>query len=64
VVPQKIGHSTTGRSSNTTIGKCQGQKAGVGGLLNREMGEGMGEGDFGGETKKVDNICKVNENIN
>jgi hypothetical protein len=29
-----------------SIGECQGQEAGVGGLVSRGRGEGMGEGDF------------------
>jgi hypothetical protein len=45
-----------------SIGECQGQKAGVGGLVNRGMGEGTEV--FGGETRKGDNIWNVNkENI-
>jgi len=33
--------------------KCQGQEAGVGGLVSRGRGEGM---FFGGETRNGDNI--------
>ena len=35
-------------------GECQGQEAGVGGLVSRERGEGIGV--FGGETNKGDNV--------
>jgi hypothetical protein len=30
-----------------TIGECQGQEAGVGGLVSRRMGEGIGEEKLG-----------------
>jgi hypothetical protein len=41
-----------------TIGECQDQEAGVGGMV------GVGNrGFFGGETRKEDNICKVNKEI-
>ena len=44
------------------VGECQGQDAGVGGLVSRGMGEGIG--GFGGETRKGNNILNVNkENI-
>jgi hypothetical protein len=36
------------------IGECQSQEAGMGGLVSRGRGEGMGV--FGGETRKGDNI--------
>ena len=36
-----------------SIGECQGQEAGVGGLVNRGRGEAIRV--FGGETKKGDN---------
>jgi hypothetical protein len=38
-----------------SIGECQGQEAGMGGLVSRGRGE-RGEGIFRGETRKVDNI--------
>ena len=37
-----------------SVGECQGQEAGVGGLVSR--GRGRGEGVFGQETRKGDNI--------
>jgi hypothetical protein len=37
-----------------SIGECQGQEVGVGGLGSR--GKGRGEGIFRGETRKGDNI--------
>jgi hypothetical protein len=37
-----------------TIGECQGQEAGVGGLVSRARGEGRGV--FREETRKGDNI--------
>ena len=37
-----------------SIGECQGQEAGVGGLGSRGSREGLGV--FGGETRKGDNI--------
>ena len=37
-----------------SIGECQGQEAGVGKLVRRGRGKGME--DFGGETRKGDNI--------
>jgi hypothetical protein len=39
-----------------SVGECQGQEAGVGGLVSRGRGQGMGEGVFGGETKKGNDI--------
>jgi hypothetical protein len=36
-----------------SIGECQGQEVGVGGLVSRERGRGW---VFGGETRKKDNI--------
>jgi hypothetical protein len=42
-----------------SVGECQGQEAGVGRLVSRRRGEEMG--DFGGETRKGDNICNVNK---
>jgi hypothetical protein len=39
-----------------SVEECQGQKAGVGGLVSRGLGEGIGEGIFGGETRNRDNI--------
>jgi hypothetical protein len=41
-------------SLSPSIGKCQGQEAGVGRLVNRRRGEGMGV--FRGESRKGDNI--------
>jgi hypothetical protein len=38
-----------------STGECQGQEAGVGGLVSRGRGEGV-RGFFGGETRKEDNI--------
>jgi hypothetical protein len=38
----------------SSIGDCQDQEAGVGGLMSRGRGEGMGV--FGGEIRKGDNI--------
>jgi hypothetical protein len=36
-----------------SVGECQDQQVGVGGLLSRGMGEGIwGGGAFGGETRK------------
>jgi hypothetical protein len=37
-----------------SIGECQGQEAGVGGLVSRGRREGMGV--FRGETRKKNNI--------
>jgi len=37
-----------------SVGECQGQEAGVGGLVS--MGRGEGIGVFRGETRKGDNI--------
>jgi hypothetical protein len=37
-----------------SVEECQGQEAGVGGLLSRERGQEMGV--FGGETRKGDSI--------
>ena len=37
-----------------SIGECQAREAGVGRLGSRERGERIG--DFGGETRKGDNI--------
>jgi hypothetical protein len=37
-----------------SVGEYQGQEAGVGRLVSR--GRGRGEGFFGGETRKGDNI--------
>jgi hypothetical protein len=37
-----------------SVGECQGQKMGVGGLVSRVRGKGMGA--FRGETRKGDNI--------
>jgi hypothetical protein len=39
-----------------SVGECQGQEAGGGGLVSRRRGEGMGRVFFGGETRKGDNI--------
>jgi hypothetical protein len=33
-------------------GECQGQKVGVGGLVSRGIGEGIGKGVFGGRPGK------------
>jgi hypothetical protein len=45
-----------------SIGECQGQEAGVGGLGSRGRGDEIGV--FGGATRKGDNIRNVNkENI-
>jgi hypothetical protein len=38
------------------VGNYQGQEARMGGLLSRGRGEGMGERDFRGETRKGGNI--------
>jgi hypothetical protein len=38
------------------VGECQGQEMGVGELVSRGRGHGMGEGVFRGETRKGDNI--------
>jgi hypothetical protein len=38
-----------------SIGECQGQEVGVGGLLSRGREE-RGQGVFGGKTRKEDNI--------
>jgi hypothetical protein len=37
-----------------SVGECQGQEAGLGGLVSRERGKGVGV--FRGETRKGDNI--------
>ena len=37
-----------------SVGECQGQKAGVGGLVSRERGEGIG--GFQRGSRKGDNI--------
>ena len=43
---------------NPTIGDCPDLEAGLGGMV------GVGNrGFFGGETRKEDNICKVNKEI-
>ena len=39
-----------------SIGECQDQEAGVGGLVSRGSGENIGVFFFGGETRKRDNI--------
>jgi hypothetical protein len=39
-----------------SIGECQVEEAGVGGLVSRGRGEGKGKGAFGGKTRKGDNI--------
>jgi hypothetical protein len=39
-----------------SVGECQGQDVGVGGLGTRGRGEEEGEGVFGRETRKGDNI--------
>jgi hypothetical protein len=39
-----------------SIGECEGQEAGVGGLWNKGRRKGMAEVLFGGETRKGDNI--------
>jgi hypothetical protein len=39
-----------------SVGECQGQEAGVDGLVSRGRRESMGEAVFGGETRKEDNI--------
>ena len=39
-----------------STGECQGQESGVGGLGSSGMGEGMGDGVFGGATRKGDHI--------
>jgi hypothetical protein len=40
-----------------SIGECQGQEAGVGGLVSRRRGDGMGgRVFFRGESRKGDNI--------
>jgi hypothetical protein len=44
-----------------SVGKCQGQEAGVDSLVSRE--KGRGKGIFGGETRKGDNIWNVNLKI-
>jgi hypothetical protein len=42
------------KALSPSVGECQGQEAGVGGLVSRRRGDGMG--GFGGETRKGDNI--------
>ena len=42
-------------------GECQGQEAGMGGLVNRGRREEIREGGFRRETRKGDNISNVNE---
>ena len=39
-----------------TVGECQGQEVGVGGLVSREKGEGIREEGFRRETRERDNI--------
>ena len=39
-----------------SVGECQGQEAGVGGLVSRGRGKGIGEVIFGGEFRKGNNI--------
>ena len=39
-----------------SIRECQGQEVGVGRLVSRRIGKGIGEGVFGRETRKGDNI--------
>jgi hypothetical protein len=46
-----------------SVGECQDRQAGVGGLVSKERGNGMGGGVVG-EMMKGDSICNVNkENI-
>jgi hypothetical protein len=53
------------KAVSPSMGKFQGQKMGVGGLVSRGRGKEMGEAVFGWETRKGDNnIWNVNkENI-
>jgi hypothetical protein len=45
-----------------SVGECQDQEAGVGGLVNRvSEQEGWDRGFFRGEPRKGDNIWNVNE---
>jgi hypothetical protein len=39
-----------------SVAECQGQEAGVGGLVSRGCGEGIGDEIFGGETRNRVNI--------
>ena len=49
--------SSPRKAACPSVGECQGQKAGVGGLGSRRKGEGnRGEVIFGGETGKGDSI--------
>ena len=36
----------------SSLGKCQGQEAGVGRLVSRGRGKGIGEGGFPGENQE------------
>ena len=45
------------KALSPSVGECQGQEAGVGGLVSR----GVGMGVLGGETRKGDNISNVNK---
>ena len=48
----------------SSLGKCQGQEAGVGRLVNRGRGRGEGEGVFWKGNQEWDNIRNVyKENI-
>ena len=42
-----------------SVGECQGQEAGVGGLGSRGRGERIGRGAFGGETRNQ-SVCHIN----
>jgi hypothetical protein len=43
------------KAVSPSMGKFQGQKMGVGGLVSRGRGKEMGEAVFGWETRKGDN---------
>jgi hypothetical protein len=44
-----------------SVGECQGQEVGVGGLVSRGRGKGIWGGGFQGETRNRDNILNVNK---
>jgi hypothetical protein len=47
------------KARRPSVGECQDREAGVGGLMRR--GRGVGIGVFRGETRKGDNIRNVNK---
>jgi hypothetical protein len=56
-----VGALGSGKVLCLTVGECQDQEAGVGGLVNRAPPVGRDRGSIGGETRKGDNILNVNK---